>query len=121
MAATMSGVVSRAGSTTASLIVCGHTYVPRTVRHDDGRLIVNPGSVGLQAYYDERPFFHVMATGTPHAKYAITTRENGHWMSEHISVNYEWDIATAMAEANDRPDWVLPLKTGRCEPVIATS
>ena len=120
-AATMSEVVSRVGSTTASLIVCGHTHVPRTVRLDDGRLIVNPGSVGLQAYYDERPFFHVIATGTPHAKYAITTRENGHWMSEHISVNYEWDIAAAMAEANGRPDWVLPQKTGRCEPVIATS
>ncbi|EGF30427.1 hypothetical protein IMCC9480_1463 [Oxalobacteraceae bacterium IMCC9480] len=63
----------------------------------------------------------MMATGTPHAKYAITTKENGHWMSGHISVEYEWDIAAAMAEANGRPDWVLPLKIGRCEPVIATS
>ncbi len=119
-AATMEEVVSRAGSTTASLIVCGHTHLPRTVRLDDGRLIVNPGSVGLQAYDDERPFHHVMATGTPHAKYAITTRLNGHWMSEHISVTYKWDTAAAMAEANGRPDWVMPLKAGLCKPAIST-
>lgn len=120
-AATTPEVIARAGSTTASLIVCGHTHIPRTVRLDDGRLIVNPGSVGLQAYDDDRPFFHVMATGTPHAKYAITTRTNGHWVSEHIAVSYPWDTAAAMAAANGRLDWVLPLKEGRCEPARAVT
>ncbi len=120
-AASMAEVAIRAGSTTASLIVCGHTHVPRTVRLNDGRLIVNPGSVGLQAYYDDRPFFHVVATGTPHAKYAVVSREKGHWVSQHISVKYEWGIAAATAVANGRPDWVLPLNTGRYEPTIAIS
>lgn len=115
-AATLSEIAARAGSTTAPLILCGHTHIPRTVRLDDGRLIVNPGSVGLQAYADERPFFHVMETGTPDAKYAIATRENGQWMSQQFSVNDEWDITAVMAEANGRPDWVFPLKTGRCGP-----
>src|SRR5262245_24930394 len=31
----------------ASLILCGHTHIPRVVRLRDGRLVVNPGSVGL--------------------------------------------------------------------------
>ncbi|MCD2486535.1 metallophosphoesterase family protein, partial [Staphylococcus aureus] len=39
-----------AGNTPASLIVCGHTHCPRVMQLDDGRLIVNPGSTGLQAY-----------------------------------------------------------------------
>ena len=113
-AATMDEVLSRAGSAKASLILCGHTHIPRSVRLDDGRLIVNPGSVGLQAYDDERPFFHVMETATPHAKYAIATKDNGLWQAEHISVAYDWAQAAAMAEANGRADWVLPLKTGLC-------
>jgi len=28
------------------LILCGHTHIPRAVRLRDGRLVVNPGSVG---------------------------------------------------------------------------
>ncbi|MGS0744233.1 metallophosphoesterase family protein [Glaciimonas sp. GG7] len=110
--ATMAEIISRAGSANASLILCGHTHLPRSVRLDDGRLIVNPGSVGLQAYYDDHPFFHVMATGTPHAKYAIVTNEKGNWASKNISVGYDWETAAVMAEANGRSDWVIPLKTG---------
>lgn len=119
-AATMEEIVSRVGSTKASLILCGHTHLPRSVWLDDNRLILNPGSVGLQAYDDYRPFFHVMETGTPHAKYAIATRKNGRWVSEHILVSYDWDDAAAMAEANGRVDWIMPLTTGRCTPVITT-
>lgn len=110
--ATMSEVASRAGSADASLILCGHTHLPKSVRLDDGRLIVNPGSVGLQAYYDDRPFFHLMETGTPHAKYAIVENSTGKWVSEHVSVNYGWEKAAAMAKANGRSDWIIPLETG---------
>src|SRR5215469_8290578 len=31
----------------ARVILCGHTHIPRVVRLRDGRLIVNPGSVGF--------------------------------------------------------------------------
>jgi putative phosphoesterase len=111
-AASTSEITARLGSVTADLILCGHTHIPRTVRLGD-RLIVNPGSVGLQAYDDERPFSHVMATGTPHAKYAIVSNESGRWTSEHLSIPYNWDTAAALAIDNGRPDWVFPLTTGR--------
>lgn len=52
-AATPDEIVRRAGDEPASLILCGHTHIPRTAKLDDGRLIVNPGSVGLQAYTDD--------------------------------------------------------------------
>jgi predicted phosphodiesterase len=37
-----------------TLLACGHSHVARTVRLESGLLIVNPGSVGLPAYDDER-------------------------------------------------------------------
>lgn len=42
-------VLSLVANTRASLILCGHTHIPRKLHLADGRLIVNPGSVGLQA------------------------------------------------------------------------
>ena len=53
-----------AEGSTAGLMLCGHSHVPRLVRLDDGRLILNPGSVG-------RPGFggagsrHRIETGPP--------------------------------------------------------
>ena len=37
-----------------TLLACGHSHVAWTVRLESGLLIVNPGSVGLPAYDDER-------------------------------------------------------------------
>jgi putative phosphoesterase len=111
--ASIDEVMSRLGSVTANLILCGHTHIPRTIRLGEDRLIVNPGSVGLQAYDDERPFPHVMATGTPHAKYAIVSNESGRWTSDHLSIAYDWDTAAVLAAANGRQDWVIPLTRGR--------
>jgi diadenosine tetraphosphatase ApaH/serine/threonine PP2A family protein phosphatase len=55
------------------VVVCGHSHVPRTVWLPDGRLVVNPGSVGIPAYDDDLPYQHVMEAGSPHARYAVPT------------------------------------------------
>src|SRR5258708_500524 len=39
-----------------SLILCAHTHLARAVRLTDGRLIVNPGSVGSPGYRDTHPY-----------------------------------------------------------------
>jgi predicted phosphodiesterase len=44
---TIEAIESEARGIDASLILCGHTHIPRVVRLGDGRMIVNPGSVGL--------------------------------------------------------------------------
>ncbi|CDG80846.1 metallophosphoesterase family protein [Janthinobacterium agaricidamnosum] len=112
-AATLDEVASRAGDTPAALILCGHTHLPRRVRLADGRLIANPGSVGLPAYDDDHPFPHKMENGTPHARYAIAERTaDGAWSVEPVAVAYDWDGAAALALANGRPDWAHALKTG---------
>lgn len=47
--ATSAEVEQRLGGHRVELILCGHTHVARSVRTVHGGLIVNPGSVGLQA------------------------------------------------------------------------
>jgi predicted phosphodiesterase len=113
-AATPAEVAARVEDIDASLILCGHTHIPRALRLPDGRFIVNPGSVGLQAYDDEYPCPHKMESGSAHARYALVTRkENADWEAEFRSVAYDWNHAAAVAESHGRPDWVVPLRTGQ--------
>jgi predicted phosphodiesterase len=95
------------------LILCGHTHMPRCLKLADGRLIVNPGSVGLPAYEDDRPHFHLIETGTPQARYALLTRHDNGWQAELHSVDYDFEAAARQAERNGRPDWADALRTGR--------
>ncbi|MCA8238210.1 metallophosphoesterase family protein [Burkholderia cenocepacia] len=113
-AATPGEVAQRAGDTRASLILCGHTHVPRTAKLDDGRLIVNPGSVGLQAYTDDLPHPHRIETGSPHARYAMVSRIAAGWNVEFHAVEYDWRTAAATAASRGRDDWTVALRTGRC-------
>jgi len=105
-------VTERIGASQTALVLCGHTHLPRVSRLNDGRLIVNPGSVGLQAYEDAHPYPHRMETGSPHARYAIVERSLSGWSAELLSVAYDWDSAAALAASNGRLDWAHPLKTG---------
>ena len=61
------------------LILCGHTHLARAVRLADGRMIVNPGSVGSPAYRDVHPYPHVIEAGTPDACYAILEFKADQW------------------------------------------
>ncbi|PLR31655.1 YfcE family phosphodiesterase [Chimaeribacter californicus] len=109
-------IAARAQGVAASLILCGHTHLPRRVPLADGRLVVNPGSVGLQAYEDDHPFPHQMEAGSPHARYALLERHAHGWQVEFRQVAYDWEQAAALAAAHQRPDWVTPLLTGRMQP-----
>jgi len=117
--ATPAEVEQRAGDTDAAVILCGHTHLARSVRLADGRLIVNPGSVGLPAYDDDRPFPHVVESGTPHARYAVITRVEARWSVELIMVDYDWETAARDAAAHGRPDWAQALRTGRVQAITA--
>jgi putative phosphoesterase len=112
-AATIAEVEERARGAEAAVILCGHTHIPRQVRLADGRLIVNPGSVGLPAYADDRPFPHAIETGSPQARYAIVAGRDHTWSAELRSIDYNWDTAVELTIANGRPDWARALATGR--------
>jgi predicted phosphodiesterase len=110
--ATPEEIAARLGVVPQKLLLCGHTHIPRAVAHA-GQLIVNPGSVGLQAYADDQPVPHVMETGSPHARYAILEMCESGWRAEHIAVPYDAESAARTAERNGRPDWARRLRTGR--------
>lgn len=112
-AATPAEVVERAGAVRHGLILCGHTHVPRATRLADGRWVVNPGSVGLQAYDDGHPRPHVVENGTPLARYALLTRQGREWQIELRAIAYDWEAAARRAEANGRGDWADALRSGR--------
>src|SRR5882757_3703253 len=104
--ATSSDVGSRLGGLSASLLLCAHSHQPRIAHGPGGLLIVNPGSVGCPAYADPTPPSpHVSETGSPHARYALLTREARQWRFDLIPVTYDWDRASAFAAANGRPEW----------------
>ncbi|HEX8033239.1 MAG TPA: metallophosphoesterase family protein [Ktedonobacterales bacterium] len=98
---------------TQPVVLCGHSHVPRSVWLPDGKLVVNPGSVGLPAYSDDTPHPHVMQAGSPHARYALLTETPSGWAVEHIAVPYDWAAAARAAEARGRDDWASALRTGR--------
>jgi predicted phosphodiesterase len=113
--ATLTEVIHRLGPVGATLIGCGHTHVPRSVHLSSLQLIVNPGSVGLQAYDDVLPFPHVISTGSPDARYAIVERIASTWVSSLISVPYSHEAMVRLAMSRQRPDWAAALASGRLD------
>jgi len=95
-----------------SLILCGHTHIARAVRLGDGRMIVNPGSVGSPGYRDIAPFRHVMEAGTPDARYAILELRSSQWHVTFRHVPYDHDAMVALARKNGHPDLANALATG---------
>ena len=106
-------LMTRLEPVTQPVILCGHDHSPHSVRLPDNRLIVNPGSVGLQAYTDDVPYPHIMETGTPDARYSIVQKKNANWQTENIIVEYDRESAALRASANGREDWARWLRTGR--------
>jgi predicted phosphodiesterase len=95
------------------IVLCGHDHLPAIMHLPDGRLVVDPGSVGLPAYRDDLPFPHAMEAGSPHARYGIVIPSDAGPTVENIAVPYDWHGAAAAAERNGRPDWAAGLRTGR--------
>jgi diadenosine tetraphosphatase ApaH/serine/threonine PP2A family protein phosphatase len=106
-------ITARLRDTPASLILCGHSHISRIVWLPDGRLVVNPGSVGIPAYDDDHPYPHVMEAGSPHARYAVLTRTSGGWNVEQIALIYPWNQAAEVARRLNRPDRAHWIETGR--------
>lgn len=88
-------VMKHAAGVHFPVILCGHTHIQRVARLSDGRLIVNPGAVGIQFLY-----------GAPDARYALIDRNTaGRWSVTLRVVPYDWEGAAKMAEANGFPLW----------------
>lgn len=110
--AALKDIEARAQGIEQRLILCAHTHIPRTVSLADGRLIVNPGSVGCPAYIDLEPVPHKVQAGTPHAAYAILEQHGETWSVTHRHVPYDHLAMATLAMDRGRVDWAEGLATG---------
>jgi diadenosine tetraphosphatase ApaH/serine/threonine PP2A family protein phosphatase len=108
-------IEAEAKGVAASLILCGHTHIPRAVRLGDGRLVVNPGSVGCPGYDSPKPVYHKGQAGTPDACYAILERTPQGWSVTFRHVPYDHMSMAQLARTNGLPVWADALATGWVE------
>ncbi|SEK44479.1 phosphoesterase, MJ0936 family [Xaviernesmea oryzae] len=101
------------GELEADILLCGHSHQPRLMRLPNGRLVLNPGSVGCPAYQDETPYPHRMECGHAMASYAVIERRGTAVDIAFRHVAYDHLAAAALAERNGRPDWAEALRSGR--------
>lgn len=83
------------------VMLCGHTHIARSVRLRDGRMVVNPGAVGLQLVH-----------GSPDARYAVIERRDGKWRTSLRVVQYDHHAAAQQAVDNGFLPWKQALATG---------
>ena len=95
-----------------SLILCAHTHIARVVRLGDGRLVVNPGSVGGPGFSYNVPFPHLIEAGTPDARYAVLELASGSWRVTFRHVPYDNDAMAALARRNGDSEFASALATG---------
>jgi diadenosine tetraphosphatase ApaH/serine/threonine PP2A family protein phosphatase len=103
--ATAAEIDERLEPITASVVLCGHSHVPRAARGTQGALLVNPGSVGQPAWDDELPFHHAVENGSPDARYAIVERRAARWRVELIALPYDHRAMAELALRNGAADW----------------
>jgi predicted phosphodiesterase len=112
-AATAGEIEQRLADVRARVIACGHTHIARVAKGPRGELLVNPGSVGLQAYEDDHPCYHRVEIGDAYARYATIEKRGGVWHAQVHPVPYDFEPMARLAERNGRADWAHALRTGR--------
>ncbi|QKJ31157.1 metallophosphoesterase family protein [Mucilaginibacter mali] len=95
------------------IILCGHSHVNRMIWLSNGKIILNPGSVGLPAYLGTGEHRFAMESMTPHAKYAIVSAEGNDINIEQVLCTYDWKAAAETARQNGNPDAARFLLHGR--------
>ena len=110
--ASLEAIEAAAQGISQRLILCAHSHIARAVQLSDGRLIINPGSVGCPGYRDKHPYPHVVEAGTPDARYAILDLAEGRWQATFRHVPYDHDAMAALARRNGKPELASALATG---------
>jgi len=115
--ATPEELAARCSLTAPRVIACGHTHIPRVTQFAHGQLLLNPGSVGLQAYEDTvqsrtGPRTYYVENHDPYARYATIEQRGGQWHAQIHPVPYDVEPMARLAERNGRPGWAQALRTG---------
>mgnify|MGYP003694615829 CR=1 FL=1 len=111
----LEAIETAADGITQSLILCAHTHIARAVRLRDGRLIVNPGSVGSPRL-SRRPSISriVVEAGTPDARATRSSSSTRWHLARDVpatcpTITRRWP---ALARQNGQPELASALATG---------
>ena len=85
----------------------------RVVHLSNGKIILNPGSVGLPAYLGNGEHRFAMESMTPHAKYAIVQVDGDAINIQQVHCAYNWNKASQAALNNGSANWSQFLLHGR--------
>jgi predicted phosphodiesterase len=106
-------LIAKASGIKERIILCGHSHVNRVIQLSNGKMIVNPGSVGLPAYLGNGEYRFAMESMTPHAKYAIITVDGDNISVNQINCPYDWNAASEAARKNGNENVAKFLLYGR--------
>ncbi|MBU1014743.1 MAG: metallophosphoesterase family protein [Bacteroidetes bacterium] len=95
-----------------NIILCGHSHLSKVVQITE-KIIINPGSVGCQAFDDDIPIFHKVENHSNYAQYCIIELIQKKIHIDQIFVPYDFDEAANCAVKNNRPDWAHWIRTGK--------
>lgn len=98
---------------TSKFVLCGNSCIPRCTNLSSGQVVINPGSVGLQAFKESYPVEHVIENNTPEASYVILNVEDDKYGIELVKVAYDFEKAASKACEQGRDDWAYSLRTGK--------
>jgi predicted phosphodiesterase len=97
----------------SKFVVCGHSRIPRCTNLSNGQVILNPGSVGIQAFKEDSPTEHIIENGYNEATYIILDVDSTQYNVELVKVAYDFEKAALKAESNGQNDWAYTLRTGK--------
>ncbi|MDC0932431.1 metallophosphoesterase family protein [Arcobacteraceae bacterium] len=97
----------------SKFVMCGNSCIPRCSSLSSGQVVINPGSVGLQAFKGDYPVKHIIENNTPEASYVILAIEDDKYEIELVKVAYDFEKAALKASENGRDDWAYTLRTGK--------
>jgi len=106
-------LIAKTAGISERIILCGHSHVNRVIYLSNGKIIVNPGSVGLPAYLGNAQYRFAMESMTPHAKYAIITVDDDNILVNQINCPYDWNAASEAARKNGNENAAKFLLYGR--------
>lgn len=106
-------LIAKSADIKEQVILCGHSHVNRVIWLSNGKIILNPGSVGLPAYLGNEKYRFSMESMTPFAKYALIYADKNSIKIEQVNCPYDWTAASETARKNGREDWAQGILYGR--------
>jgi len=98
---------------TSKFVMCGNSCIPRCINLSSGQVVINPGSVGLQAFKSDYPNDHIIENNSIDASYVVLSVEGDNYGIELVKVTYDVEKAAEVAKKNGRLDWAHALEKGK--------